>query len=305
MLTFTDSPATEIADLSFAEYQSRPGINQSLLKLYDRESGGAPAKYRHACLHPHDRPEPSTAMEFGSAYHARTLTPDEFERRYVIRTPEIEDELYALACSGKSKAKGFSTALSTYKEWVAMQESAGKIVITQKQADQLQAMRAALLECREVQEIGLFDDAAYEISLFAGYNLPDGSKLQLKGRLDILPKGDAIVDLKTARSAHPREFARAVADMSLDIQAAFYGDLCRANKIEKQRFGFLAQDKDAPYLAAIHWMPEQWVQYGRIRYRKILLDIAESIRTNRWPGYESGELMPPSWLLLEIESIAA
>lgn len=305
MLAFTENPITAVLDLSFIEYAKRAGINQSLLKLYDPESGGAPAKYRHACLHPDDRPEPSTAMEFGSAYHARTLTPDEFTKRYVIRTPEIEEELYALACTGKSKAKGFSTALATYKEWAALQESAGKIVITQKQADQLQAMRAALLECREVQEIGLFDGAAYEISLFAGYTLPRGEKLQLKGRLDILPQGDAIVDLKTARSAHPREFARAVADMSLDIQAAFYHDLCAANNIPKRRFGFLAQDKDAPYLAAIHWMPEAWVSYGRLRYKKILLDIAESIRTNRWPGYESGELMPPSWLLPEIEAIAA
>jgi hypothetical protein len=310
MLAFTDEPIKKIAAMTFDAYQREPGINQSLLRLFDRNSGGAPAKYRHACLHPEDRPEPSRAMEFGSAYHCLSLTPEEFERRYVVRTAEVEEECFTMAQLGKSKAKAFSTKLKTYENWVALQEEQGLTVITAKQERQLQAMRAALLDSSEVRDSGVLEPGcAFEVSLFAPYTLPSGSdRFQLKGRLDAMPVGDAIIDLKSARAASPRPFARTVADMRLDLQAAFYLDLANANGLPKKRFGFLAQDKEPPYLPSLLWMPEDWITYGRSTacgYRRILNDISESIRTKRWPGYGSEMLEWPSWLNAEIEAVAA
>ena len=327
MLAFTDNPVTEIADLSFAAYQEREGINQSLLKLYDKDEGGAPAKFLYAALHPEDRPNPSPAMEFGRGYHHFCLTPESFDDFYVIRTPEIEGELLAAAQAGQPKGKKsekFSANLGTYKMWSAQHEREGRAVITQRDANTMEAMRAALLETDEYgQEFlstlassdprrsgprrkvsQLFEGAALEVSMFASFPLASGEKLQLKARLDMLPQGDAILDLKSARSAHERDFAKEVANKRLDIQAAFYTDICRAVGIPKKRFGFLAQDKHAPFLSVIHWMPDAWVNWGRISYRRLLLEVAESIRKNKWPGYQSGELMPPSWLIPTLEAAA-
>lgn len=311
MLTFTENPRLAVAAMSFADYQAALGINQSLLRLYDRESGGAPARYRHACLHPEDGPS-SPAMDFGSAYHCLSLTPEEFERRYLVRTAEIEEEIYARAMLDKKcKAKGFSTKLKEYERWQAEWEAKGRTVLTAKQADQLQAMRATLLASSEVQDSGILErGCAFEVSFFAPYTLPGGEKFQLKARTDALPAGDAIIDLKSARGnrAHPRAFARTVADMRLDLQAAFYLDIANANGRAVKRFAFLAQDKEPPYLPSLLWMPAEWIAYGRSTsrgYRRILHDIAESIRRDEWPGYGNEMLEWPSWLNTEIEAVAA
>ena len=119
-----------------------------------------------------------------------------------------------------------------------------------------------------------------------------------------MPGGDALIDLKTARTAEARKFALQVHDLGYFIQAAFYIDAARKNKMDVRRFGFLAQDKFPPYLPVLHWMPADWIKYGRVRYQKCLLEIAASIRANRWPGRKSGELVPPSWISTEIESVA-
>jgi len=41
--------------------------------------------------------------------------------------------------------------------------------------------------------------------------------------------------------------------------------------------------------------------YGRQRYTVLLSRLADAI-ASKWPGYESGELEPPSYALDEIEA---
>jgi hypothetical protein len=307
--TFQMNPVTEIApNLSWEDYRTRPGISQSWLKLFDCDLGGAPAKAKFYAEHPELCPPPSVAMEQGQTYHAYLLQPDKFDQLYAVVTEELEAELYQEAIATKSKAKGFSRSLNTYKAWEADQLSQGKKAIGRDHAAQIKAMCAELWQTTdvacEIEGTGIDD---FEVSFFAGYQLPSSdSYLPLKGRMDILPQGtDAILDLKSCRTAHPREFAATVARLGYDIQAAFYLDLARLNGLDKRRFGFIAQDKDPPYLCCIHWLGEDWLRYGRIRYRKILLDVADAIKRNDWPGYNSGELMPPAWILPEIEALAA
>ncbi len=310
MLTFTDNPVTKLVpNLSFGDYCTRPGINQSAIKLFDYDSGGCPALYRYAAQYGDPRPD-SAAKRDGRAYHHYLLQRDTFEERYAILTKELEDQLFDEAVTlDKSKAKGFSTKLSCYMRWKVGCEAEGREVISQAQVDEFERMAEAISESSDVsEELGKLkvesrnEKTGFELSAFAGSKIPP---VQLKARFDLVPPGDALIDLKSARSAHPAEFAKVVARLGLDIQCAFYIDVARLGGLDKRRFGFLTQDKFPPYLSCIHWMPEAWIKYGRIRYRKILLDIADAFKRNDWPGYRSGELMPPSWLMTEIEAIAA
>lgn len=309
-MSFTDSPETKLVpNMPFGDYARERGKTQSKLKLFDYDLGGCPALYLHATLHPEDIQKDTPALSGGRRYHAFVLEPDSFERNYVLRTKEIEAELFDLAKQDKAcRAKGFSTRLSVYEKWKERHELAGKEVITQAQFDQLQDMRRALMLNSEVfDEIGHAKHEQIELSAFCGYEFKrgphEGKRFQLKGRFDVSPDGDAIIDLKTARSAQPRQFARQAFELGYDLQAAFYIDLANANGLKKERFGFLVQDKFPPYLSCIHWV-NGWLGHGRQRYSVILSRLADAIASDRWPGYPSGELEPPSWAMEEIEAAA-
>jgi hypothetical protein len=307
MLTFTPNPVTELVRrMPFADYSARPGISQSFCKQFDPDLGGCPALALHNHLHPHDRKPSSDALEDGTKLHLFVLDPDEFVRRYAVLDAATMDELFAQAVAIKSKAKGFSKSLGTFKTWAEGLAQDGRGYVDTEELAELNRKRDALYANPEVvpylRGVTLAD---MEVSMFAGHELSDGKALQLKGRADLLlPDSDVILDLKSCRTAHPREFAAQVGRLGYDLQVS-YLDLARANGLDKRRLGFLAQDSFPPYLSTIHWLPEEWMKYARIRYRKILLDIADAIRRNDWPGYQSGVLMPPSWLAGEIEALAA
>jgi hypothetical protein len=305
MLTFCENPITKIEeDLGFTEYLARPGISQSMLKLFDYDSGGCPALYKYAVGNPGSAIPATKALEDGRRYHHFLLEPESFDQYYAELTEEIEQRLFADALACKSKAAGFSQRLGTFIAWKADREAEGKAVVTRDEAQMLRDMRDAIFANPDVSEWFDFKEAKLEVSFFSGWKAGD-AQFQMKGRSDTVPPGDSIIDLKTARTAHPEEFARVAWRLGYHIQASFYIDLARKNGLDKKRFGFLAQDKFPPYLACIHWLGDDWIRYGRVRYTKILLDIADAIRRNDWPGYRSGELMPPSWAQTEIESVAA
>jgi len=308
-MTFTDTPETKLVpNLPFADYCHALGVNQSGLRLFDYDLGGCPALYHWSTLHP-DEDKDSRALRDGRRYHHFVLEPDSFDRVYALRTKAIEDELFEKAKEDKAcKAKGFSTKLKVYEEWKAKTQAMGLEIITQAEADVLQEMRRALMLNSEVfEELGACKSEQLEVSAFAGFEFQRGAhqgrKMQLKARFDIVPVGDALIDLKTARTAHPRQFARQAWELGYDIQAALYSDVANANGLGKKRFGFLAQDKFPPYLSCIHWV-NGWLGHGRQRYTKILSDLADAITNDRWPGYESGELEPPSYAMNEIEAAA-
>lgn len=310
MTSFPDKPDTAIReDLPFEQYLKLPGVSQSMLKTFDYDSGGCPALFRYAIENGGLNVE-SKALDDGRRYHHFLLEPHSFPKYYVELTDDVEEFLLAAAHAEGSKAKAFSQRLSSFARWKADQEAEGLSVVTKEQAKCLADMRDAIFANPDVSEWFDFSKAKLEVSMFAPWQLITNHsvsawKFQLKGRADIDPGGDALIDLKTARTAHPDEFAKAAWRLGYHIQAAFYIDLARKNGLDKRRFGFLAQDKFPPYLACIHWMGEDWIRYGRIRYTKILLDLADCIQRNDWPGYRSGELMPPSWAQTEIESVAA
>lgn len=306
-MAFTDSPETKLVpNMPFEDYCAALGVNQSRLRLFDYDLGGCPELYRWTTLHP-DQGRDTKALTDGRRYHHFVLEPDSFDRFYALRTREIEQELFEKAkLDPKCKARGFSVKLGTYETWRDAQEAAGRAIITQPDFDVLQEMRRALMLNMEVfEELGACRSDQLEVSAFAGFEfqrgLHQGRKMQLKMRFDINPDSDALIDMKGARSAHPRKFARQAWELGYDIQAAFYTDGANANALSKKRFGFLAQDKFPPYLSCIHWV-NGWLAHGRMRYGKILSDLADAITRDKWPGYESGELEPPSYAVDEIEA---
>lgn len=325
MLTFTENPRVDIVrGSSFEDYRSAEGLNQSLMKLHDPDYDGCPALYRYRCNRPDDND--TQARREGRAFHALVLEPTSFKDRYRILDPELAESIFqeaksqAIAAKKKSliataetladfRAKG-GKAFDKCQPMIDWLEGDSREVVSADFAHNLESMVEAIHANADImEELAGIKLADCEVSGFSAHTFKDGEiagkHLGLKARFDILCIGDAIIDAKTCRSTSHRKFSADVARYGYDLQAAHYLKVANANGLKKKRFGFLAQEKEQPHLNCIHWMPSDWLDYARIRHRKILSDIAENIRLGRWPGPETGMLRPPSYLESEIEALAA
>jgi hypothetical protein len=310
MLTLSTETKTEIIrGLPFADYCQIPALNQSLAKSFSPDYDGCPRLYRYRSLTPDNRD--SGALRAGRAFHSRLLEPKQFAKSYRVMTPEeceaIFENMQFAGGRSKSKAKymtfasfadwkaagptiGFTTSKS-YKEWM---EGDSREVLSVEDAEMLSQMSVAIWENRDVSEA--IDGASLEdceVTAQVPHSFRDGGKIQLKARFDIVTP-DAIIDAKTCRSTNARRFAYDARRYGYDLQAAWYLYVAKLAGMERKRFGFLAQEKTAPYLNCIHWMPEGWVSYATQAMKTLLSEITEAIEMDRWPNPDSGELEPPA-----------
>ena len=95
------------------------------------------------------------------------------------------------------------------------------------------------------------------------------TRLPLKGKLDLIWKGQIIVDLKTTSAATEKAFVADFVKYSYDRQAAFYLDLTGA-----KRFVFVGISKKNGAIWVVEATPEM-IATGRKKYKRILEAIAE------------------------------
>ena len=93
------------------------------------------------------------------------------------------------------------------------------------------------------------------------------TRLPLKGKLDLIWKGQIIVDLKTTSAATEKAFVADFVKYSYDRQAAFYLDLTGA-----KRFVFVGISKKNGQIWVVEATPEM-VATGRKKYKRILQEI--------------------------------
>lgn len=315
----TDSPRIDVVSEPFADYQKFQALNHSALKLSDIHGKGCPRK-AYAELtskwstefkeDPGDEDEPeedvTSAMAFGTLYHTFLLEPGLFRKSAAVLDSVMMARLYEEALATGSKAKGFSKLLATYKAWKASVEASGLTMVDERTIGRMEDMREALFRDDDIQaELVAVEKS--EISVY--FALPvSGSKMeapfvQCKARIDAYYPG-TILDLKTCRTAHPLEFAREITSRGYDTQLAWYRIAAKCAGLTVDRCGLLAQESAFPYLAAIHWIGDDWLTYSRREIMRVYYEFAACLNSGKFPGYGSGEIMPPVWLQDAIEATA-
>jgi len=108
---------------------------------------------------------------------------------------------------------------------------------------------------------------------------------KVKGQIDVVPKGDVLVDLKTTAAIPERD---AIPGMILQRghhwQAAMYLDLYNAATGEsRDKFDLLFIETEAPHETAWVRLSEKMIAAGREEY-KVALDRWQScVSSNYWP----------------------
>lgn len=258
-----------VHELTDEEYFSPQLASTTLSSTGVRELLVCPAKFRHNQLHP--RP-PKRTFDVGHAAHQLVLgagpelvriDADEW------RTNAVKAEVQAVRDRGAVPLKPAT--------WDAVHAMAEML---------LRHPNAPKLLSRGLPERTLiWVDAATGVTC--------------RAKADWL-RPDGIVDYKSAADASLSELRRTVWNYGYYVQAAFYLRGFRACYPGVEPFfGFVAQEKEAPYLVQTFQLPESYLARGDRRCAEALERYRDCQAADIWPGYPADdihEIEPPAWV---------
>jgi len=214
-------------------------------------------------LNPDQEPARKTEFDIGNATHLLVLQPEEFADRVV----EVE------ADDWRTKAA---------QEMRDSARADRRIPLLTKQVRAVRAMREAILS-HPIAGLAFQGGEAEQTMAW----IDQETGVWLRCRPDYRPPhARYLVDIKTTTSAHPRDFEKAVWNFGYHMQAAWYLDAEEAVTGERpSKFYFVAVEKEAPFLVAVHEMDADAIGWGRIQNRSAIRTFAECMTSGQWPGY--------------------
>ena len=298
---------TQVGLLSMAaeEYhRNKDAVGHSSLVRIMR----SPAHFQEYVTHP---PEPTPAMAFGTAVHSAVLEPAAFASDYaVFDESQLEGSLqslddYKAAAAelgikvGKMKKEEIKDAIKVadvesrfvFREDAIARLYDGKQILTPTLMMAIRSIQASI--SRHAGASRLLANGMAEMSGF--WSDPE-TGLGCKCRPDWLVMADetitGIVDVKTCTDASAEGFARSIATLGYDLQAAFYQDGIKSHYWQ-----------DAPVLlhrcrkgrsasgSGLSGQRRDVIDVGRAKYRGALQLLQWCRANNRWPAYQpNGEI---------------
>jgi len=258
-----------IIDLPDSEYHTANGISVSQLKHADK----SPKHYKHNLNNPQ---EATPAMLFGSLFHKMNLEPDKLESDVAV-APSVDRRTTA----GKEEWNNF------------LDNSVGKLQVTKQDYELAVKMTEAICEHNKATEL-LSCDGMNEKAIFS---TDHDTGLLKRGKLDRIIDGVGIVDLKTTQDASP-SFIKSVINFDYHMQAAYYLDLAEEQGLDTPFFYFVCVEKEAPYGVGVYMLPDDLIEHGRRKYKRLLNVILDCREANSWWGYDDDAVMleTPKWM---------
>lgn len=267
------------ADAYHADAGSNPpSLNSGIAKIL-LEQSPMHAWLAHPRLNPNYRAEEDSRFDLGSAAHALLLEgaqakiavieADDWRKK---ETKEKRDE---------ARKNGLFPILAKHnRALVEMVDVARKYVAASELA-------------------GIFEAGKPEVAI----RWQEGDT-HLRGKLDWLTDDASIIlDYKTCANAHPEAFARQIASMSYDVQAAFYTRGIDATRQKRPVFVFLAQEIEPPYACSLVGMSEAFIEIANAKVTRAIELWRDCLSRNHWPAY-GGRIAyaePPMWAIKEHE----
>lgn len=255
------APNTEgiFFDLPADTYRAAPGCSHSMLKkLHPRPA--------HLLAYLQEQRESTPAQILGTLVHHSLLEPDRSLPRLAV------------------KPEGMKFNTKDGKAWRDAQLAEGNLILGQDAFQTLKGCVRSVSEhprCREI-----FAEGKSEISIFRNFHL--GGTVLRKARLDWVPAGNALVDIKTTQDASPEAFAKEILNYRYHSQASYYLDIWNDSQQvpDKECFIFIAVEKSPPYLVAVYDLELKAIGQGRKRNIADLATYIDCTARDHWPGYD-------------------
>lgn len=265
-------------NVAFEEYLAWDAINNSSLSRAARSM----AHFRHA-----DPPKETQALKLGSLAHAGTLEPLSIIKRYVVMPP-FEEQVRRPDGTRYTSPK----ASGDYKRLVGEFEraNADKTIVDETTYDMMVGIVESIMANERARSF-LAGAGPAEVSIV--WDDPS-TGLRCKARVDRWRKdAQLLADLKTTIDAS--DFERSIFRYGYHRQGAFYSDGMLYTTGAEHEFGIVAAEKVKPYGVRAATLHEETIDAGRDEYKRLLRQIARSIESDTWPGYED----PTHWRLPE------
>lgn len=252
----------EIKKESFWTYEKSNGINQSKLVKLAR----SPKTLQYYLLNKEDEEE-TKSMIFGALVHSLILAPETVEDEFLFEPDGVDGRTK----DGKAWRKHLEDRATAENKRIL------------KEADHRRGISVAESILNDPVASSYFQGMGEnEISL---YGLDEETGLLKKARVDRVPKGDFLLDIKTTKDASPSAFRYSIREYKYYLQAAYYLDLYEQLKEKKDYFVFVAVEKEPPYACGVYYLNSQTLEEGRKEYKSLLQKYKRCIDTNIWPGY--------------------
>ena len=205
-------------------------------------------------------------MKFGTAFHMYALEGlDVFQKNYAVE-PDGVDRRTTL---GKATLSSFNQTVGnrnviSFKDYKLIQDMCHEL--------QLHNHYSLVKECNELEQIYLWENKTL--------------KIKCKGKLDAVnTKEKYIVDLKTTRSANPKDFVDIVKEQKYHMQAAYYCDA-----LGYKDYYIYAVEKIKPHCICVYKMSDELLQEGREMYTKAIKSFKIHSKSNEDFDYNSGQI---------------
>lgn len=197
-----------------------------------------------------NRPEPTNAMSFGTAFHAFLLQPENFDSMFAV-APEVDRRTK----DGKAAFEAFS--------YNATEE--GKTIISSFELFKMVQMASSVMTNPIASE--LIKSAIITEKTVEWTNQETG--IPMKGIIDGIGT-EYMFDVKTCIDAEPRKFARDAYYANYHRQAAIYMDSHAEQKMTD--FYFIAIEKEEPYGVSVHRCSEYLLELGKKQYLDSIIE---------------------------------
>jgi hypothetical protein len=273
-----------------ADITPTPALSSSMAKELTKS---CPAKmWFNSSLNPQRIREDKPAFDLGTAIHAAVLEPHTYADKVAV--VQADDWRTKAAREARDAAR-----------------AEGKVPLLAHQDAEVQSIAAAI-RSHKVASKGLSGPGEAELSGF----WQDGvTGIWMKIRPDYLwYSGTFCLDLKSAATANPDEFARSAYKFGYHQQDAFYRDGIQAITGAAPKFWFIAAEKDEQALVTVCSWHDDAVEAGRILNRRAVETFARCLSTGEWPGYRNPEtpdrdtafvLRLPGYAEREVQSLIA
>lgn len=206
----------------------------------------------------------------------------------------LEQDTSKFVCGPECSSK----AVKIWKDFV--DSNPGKIILTPYEYSQL--MELFEKYCSHKFASLIVDRGKIEQSHFT---IDPETRLWIKARPDVLVEdSNFIVDYKTATSARPNDFSRAIANYGYGISAAHYMEVVQQTTgIAIENFFWIVQEIRPPYEIMVFRASKDLIERSKAERRYILSQIKQCTEKNEWPGYSEDiqEIDVPHYLINNFE----
>lgn len=225
------------------------------------------------------------SSEWGSLVDALLLDEGRFDERFAVEPATYPKD---------DENKKWNNNATFCREWCDEQRTAGKTIVSRK--DKADADRAVSMLLTDVTIALLVSTSETQVAVIGDYeDAATGLIIPVKALIDLVPLdispfGQTLIDFKTAYSAAPGVWARAVCEHNYHVQAALYLDLYTAATGEdRNSWLHIIQESYYPFQVGKRMLSCEFIELGRLKYTAALRRYAQCLAANEWPGYECDE----------------